>query len=672
MTKTVANPTPADGTNDTYTLKLHNSGPDAATGVKVRDPLPAGLAYVSSATATGSISNISGTITWHVGSLAAGATVTATITVTVNANAGTITNTATESQTNPNPTGNPTSSVPVNPTPAASVTLTKTASDPTPADGTNDTFTLKMTNAGPDAATGVSVTDPLPAGLAYVSSSTVTGSISDSGSTVTWTVGTLADGATATATITVEVHAHFGTITNIATETQNDPNPIGNPIGRAPVNPTPSANVSIKKTVSDPRPLDGTRDTYTIRVTNAGPDAATQVLVTDPLPAGLVYVSATSATGSVQEVVAKGVATVTWKIGTLEVGGSASLRLVVMVNAHSGTITNTATETQSTPDPSGQQQSSSAISSPQPAARVSIKKTVENAKPSNGQDDTYSVKVTNSGPDPAKQVVVTDPLPAGLTYVSATSATGSVHEANEKGVPTITWTIGTLPDGATVTLTLVVRVTVSSGRIVNTATETQSTPNPKGQSQSSSVSATPEPAASVSVKKTVGNPKPTDGSTDTYAITATNAGPNTAQGVVVVDALPAGLAFVSAKSGIGSVSEALLNGVETVTWTIGRLTDHEVAVLHIVVTVEASTGTITNVAVEHQSTPNPSGIPTSAVPISPRSAGTPIPPVHTGEPWSGWLYWLLVLLTGMAGVATIERGRRRRRLARVVVRRARR
>jgi uncharacterized repeat protein (TIGR01451 family) len=670
LTKTVAKPTPADGTDDTYTLTIHNAGPDAARGVKVTDPLPAGLAYVSSATTTGTIAEtvVAGvqTVTWTAGTVADDATARATITVKVNANSGTITNIATETQTDPNPTGNPTGTVPVSPTPAANVTLTKTVADPTPADRTDDTYTLTLHNAGPDPATGVTVTDALPAGLAYVSSTTATGTISYSAGTVTWSVGTLASGATATATVTVQVNASSGTITNVAHETQTDPNPIGNPTGRVPINPTSDAAVSITKTVSNSRPLDGASDTYTVKVSNAGPDAAKGVVVTDPLPAGLAYVSASSATGSIHEATVKGVPTITWTIGALQDGESVSLNIVVTVDAHSGTIVNTATETQSTPDPNGQQQSSSASSNPQAAANVSIKKTVADPKPVKGTDDTYTVKVSNAGPDAGKGVLVVDPLPAGVAYVSASSATGSIHEATVKGVPTITWTIGTLANGAVVTLSIVVRVTVGSGRIVNTATETQSTANPKGQRQSSTATATPGPGASVSVKKTVADAQPKAGSSDTYTITATNAGPDAARGVVITDALPAGLSFVSAESGTGKVTEALVKGVETITWSVASLADGKTVLLHIVVAVQASTGIVTNIAVEQQSTPNPSGTPRSSVSITPVPSGTPIPPVHTGQPWSGWLYWLLMILLGLAGAGSIEQGRRRRRPARVV------
>lgn len=94
LTKTVSNATPAFADTITYTLALNNSAvsPSTATGVTVRDTLPAGVSFVSS---TGSGSYNSGTGVWSVGTLVPGATATLNIVVTVTAASGnTVTNVA--------------------------------------------------------------------------------------------------------------------------------------------------------------------------------------------------------------------------------------------------------------------------------------------------------------------------------------------------------------------------------------------------------------------------------------------------------------------------------------------------------------------------------------------------------------------------------------------------
>jgi uncharacterized repeat protein (TIGR01451 family) len=105
MTKTVSSASPNVGDTLTYTLTVHNAGPDNATGVSVTDLLPAGVAYVSDDSASSSTSYATSTGLWTIGSLANGASDTLNIVVTVNAAAGQqVTNsaTATSSQADAN------------------------------------------------------------------------------------------------------------------------------------------------------------------------------------------------------------------------------------------------------------------------------------------------------------------------------------------------------------------------------------------------------------------------------------------------------------------------------------------------------------------------------------------------------------------------------------------
>ncbi|HZQ49380.1 MAG TPA: hypothetical protein VFB69_03640 [Candidatus Dormibacteraeota bacterium] len=103
---------------------------------------------------------------------------------------------------------------------AADIALTKSVSDATPAVGTNVTFTVTAHNNGPDDTTTLQVTDLLPAGLTFVSSSASTGTYTPG--TGVWDIGVLANGATATLQITATV---TGTtkVTNVATRSVSSP-----------------------------------------------------------------------------------------------------------------------------------------------------------------------------------------------------------------------------------------------------------------------------------------------------------------------------------------------------------------------------------------------------------------------------------------------------------------
>jgi uncharacterized delta-60 repeat protein/uncharacterized repeat protein (TIGR01451 family) len=90
--------------------------------------------------------------------------------------------------------------------------------------GRNMTYTLTVTNNGPDAASGVTVTDQLPPSVTFVSATPSQGSCSESGGIVTCSLGTLGNGATATVNIVVKPTT-AGTITNTASVTAFDQDP---------------------------------------------------------------------------------------------------------------------------------------------------------------------------------------------------------------------------------------------------------------------------------------------------------------------------------------------------------------------------------------------------------------------------------------------------------------
>jgi uncharacterized repeat protein (TIGR01451 family) len=249
------------GSTITYTVTLTNSGSAAAASVSLTDAVPPNTTFASFAVPSGwtpSTPSVggTGTVTATNPSLAAGGTATFTLVVTVGAGVagGTvITNTAsattssTETSTGNNSATANTTVATVAPPTAADVSITKTSSAGAVQPGGQITYTITARNNGPATATGVSVSDSIPAGTMFVSAVPSQGSCVGT-STVICTVGSLAPSGTATITLIVTAPSTTGLVTNSASvaSTSSDP---------ASANNTATADVAVVSNVPMLSPL---------------------------------------------------------------------------------------------------------------------------------------------------------------------------------------------------------------------------------------------------------------------------------------------------------------------------------------------------------------------------------------------------------------------------------
>ena len=202
----------------------------------------------------------------------------------------------------------------------------------------------------------VSLTDSLPAGISFTGSTESQGTYNQA--TGLWTIGTLADGATATLTLsgTVNVGQGGNTIINTttaATADQPDPTTAGDDLNELVVVNDAADLVTVKTLASsNTTPAEGDTVSFQIVVTNNGGAQATNVSLTDALPTGITFTNSSTTQGSYNA--NSGV----FDIGTLNVGDTATLTLEGTVDAgESGnTITNIATAAtgdQTDPTPAG-------------------------------------------------------------------------------------------------------------------------------------------------------------------------------------------------------------------------------------------------------------------------------------------------------------------------------
>jgi uncharacterized repeat protein (TIGR01451 family) len=371
----------------------------------------------------------------------------------------------------------------------ADLSVTKTDSPGSVDPGENITYTIKVKNLGPDAASNVTLTDEIPASTTFVSFTAPAGWTSTTpavGGTgqVSSQAATLANGATATFTLVVRVNDDTptqSTIDNTATATtsSNDPEE-GNNAGGTSTDVSPVADLVLTKSDNADPVGPGANITYTIALNNNGPFDAYDVAVSDALPAGTTFVSATAPAGWTLTTPAVGNSgTVTATKPTFDAEDAAMFTLVVKVGssvANGTTLSNTATVSSLTDDPNSATNSDTETTLVNEFADLSVITAASPDPVLAGNDLTYTLEVSNSGPAQADSVTLSDAVPAGTTFVSASQTSGPAFTLTTPaagGTGTFKATRATLALGATAKFTMVVRVAAdraNGSTIDNTAT----------------------------------------------------------------------------------------------------------------------------------------------------------------------------------------------------------
>ena len=215
----------------TYTLAVVNGGLQTAQNVRLTDHLPAGTTFVS---ATAGCTVTSGVLGCSLGTMASGAQQTVTLVVTVGPGlAGTTVVDAaqvTSDTADPNTANN--TATALTPVRASADVRLALAAPASALAGDPLVYTLTVTNAGPDAASGVALSDTLPAALTAPTATTTAGSCTIVSGTLACPLGTLASGGTVTVTVsgTLAASTPAASISDTASASSltDDPNPANN------------------------------------------------------------------------------------------------------------------------------------------------------------------------------------------------------------------------------------------------------------------------------------------------------------------------------------------------------------------------------------------------------------------------------------------------------------
>jgi uncharacterized repeat protein (TIGR01451 family) len=462
-----ATPSPqVPGSDETYSLTIKNSGPSAAINAKVTDPLPQGLAFLS---AGEGCTFASGTVTCLAGDLAAGASKTFTITAAVassatSCEASAVANRATGSSDTPDANqANNSASVCPPVAPQSDLEITKVASAPkVPASG-QVMYTIVVHNKGPSDARRVKVDDSLPAELTLVSARPSQGRCSGT----SCDLGAIVAGGSAQVLMTANVApgAAGKQITNCASVSGKQAKSSGS--GRAcavtevppnPPTPQPVSDLKVTKKASKKTVLLGRPLTYTLKVTNKGPDDAPEAKVTDTASKRLKTISVKPSQGTCDVG-----ATLTCELGTLATGKTARIKVTAKV-LRAGSVKNTVSTTTGGKDPEPKNNLDGVRT--RVVAKLLLKKTSSARSVHAGDRVTYHLTATNPMGVAARHVRVCDSFPAGLAYVSSNPSAGA-------GKGQVCWRFKSLGAGRSKKITVIARALPgAAGNLTNHATAT--------------------------------------------------------------------------------------------------------------------------------------------------------------------------------------------------------
>ncbi len=426
---------------------------------------------------------------------------------------------------------------------------------------------IRNNNAGAINLTGVGLTDVFPAGMVVANPATASFSGAGcGGATITAPVGAtqivLANAnVNANAVCTLAVHV-VGTesgnlIDNVPPGAISSAQGVTNPLqGTATLAVTGSVNLKITKSDGVSSVIPGTATTYTIVVSNSGPNDVTGLGVNDTPPASLTFTSWTCAATAGSACPASGSGPIAANVTVLN-GGSVTFTVnAAIASSATGSVTNTVNlAIPGSVIDTNPITSASDTDTLTPQADLAITKNdfVISAVP--GTSTTYTIVVSNLGPSDSPGALVNDSLPAAVTSDTFTAVqSGGATGFTASGVGNISDTVN-LPAGSTITYTLQANIAANAtGSLVNTATVTAppGVPDSNPGNNSATDTDTLVPQADLAITKTDGVTNVNAGGTTTYTIVVSNAGPSAANGAVFTDPAVANLTVTGVVCGSAS------------------------------------------------------------------------------------------------------------------------
>ncbi len=351
------------------------------------------------------------------------------------------------------------------------------------APGRQFTYFISYRNSGTSVASNVSIVDTLPAGVTYVSSSgCAIGTPSLVGNQVIWDIGAVAPGLGANFTMVVNVGGGVAVSTVLTNVVQigssdSDTNPANNVFTKTTTVITPGVDLFINKGVTGPAGTPGGSMLYNITYANNGTDTASNVVITDVLPANVSYISSNAFGHDVGVSGNTVIFTRTTPLSTT-LSGSISMRVGVSPALSVGaTVTNVVRIGSSSVDANPADNVFTRTTTlAAPIYNLGVSKNYAAGLGYIGTPITYSLSFNTSSNITATNVVLTDTLPTGMDYVSSS---GTINNPTPAAIapPTvngnqITWNLGSFVPGGSGSISLAAQISnsVSPGTLLSNTT----------------------------------------------------------------------------------------------------------------------------------------------------------------------------------------------------------
>ena len=561
------------GTTVVYSVIVANIGNAPAANVTVNNPIPSGISsfvWTGPFDASPAVNDYAGAINsavnFSVASLAVGQVLTFTITINIpNYFAGSLISKATITTTTAetNIANNSVTDIDTEGQ-GADIVVINTNGQNFYSAGTSTVYNLKVKNAGPNNATNIAVSNPIPAGITSFSWTGSNGSIGTNVG-LTNNIPTLAVGSEINYTITAIIPATFtGNLVSAASASSaNDPD--ASCVACVDTDlPTPKADLVVVNTDNETVYVPGSLSVYTVNVTNNGPDLATNVLVQNPIPAGIAQFSWTGNGANGNNLALNNV------IPFLNVGQTVVYTISVLVPpTYTGNLITSATATATTLDPNPGCAQCSDTNTLGNGADLVLSNTDNIANYTTGTNNTYILNLTNFGPATATNVVVTNPIPAGIIAFSWIGSNGS--SGTNVGLLD---TIANLPLGTTITYTITLGVPAAfTGNLTCIASVTSTTSDPRPICVDCADTDLPK---GLEVKNTDSSTIYVAGLPRVYLVTVTNNGTLAETNITIKNLVPVGIPPANfswtgnSTSGTGSINNVIttLNPGQTITYTV--------------------------------------------------------------------------------------------------------